>query len=60
MSHKPIVFTTKHRVKLAELDPYNHMRTAIYSAYYIDHRMDGLREYVGWDLKTLATLPFMI
>lgn len=60
MSQKPIVFTTKHRVKFAELDPYNHMRTAIYSAYYVDHRMEGLREYVGWDLKTLATLPFMI
>jgi acyl-CoA thioester hydrolase len=22
--------------------------------------MDGLREYLGWDLKTLAKLPFMI
>jgi len=22
--------------------------------------MEGLRDYVGWDLKTLATLPFMV
>jgi acyl-CoA thioester hydrolase len=22
--------------------------------------MDGLRDYLGWDLKTLATLPFMV
>ncbi len=60
MSQTPIVFKTTQRVKFAELDPYNHVRTAIYSAYYIDHRMEGLREYIGWDLKTLATLPFMI
>jgi acyl-CoA thioester hydrolase len=36
------------------------MRTAIYSAYYIDHRMNGLREQAGWDLETLAKLPFMV
>ena len=36
------------------------MRTAVYSAYYVDHRMDGLREHVGWDLQTLAKLPFMV
>jgi len=36
------------------------MRTAVYSAYYVDHRMNGLREHVGWDLKTLAKLPFMV
>jgi acyl-CoA thioester hydrolase len=36
------------------------MRTAAYSAYYVDHRMNGLRENVGWDLKTLAKLPFMV
>lgn len=56
----PIVYKTTHRVKFSELDPYNHMRTAVYSAYYVDHRMDSLRENVGWDLKTLAKLPFMI
>jgi acyl-CoA thioester hydrolase len=22
--------------------------------------MDGLREHIGWDLKTLAKLPFMV
>lgn len=45
---------------VSDLDPYNHARTAVYSAYYVDHRMNGLREYVGWDLKTLAKLPFMV
>jgi acyl-CoA thioester hydrolase len=56
----PIVFNTKQRVTFSDLDPYNHVRTAAYSRYYVDHRMNGLRENVGWDLKTLAQLPFMI
>jgi acyl-CoA thioester hydrolase len=55
-----VVYETKHQIKFSDLDPYNHVRTAVYSAYYVDHRMDGLREYVGWDLKTLAKLPFML
>jgi acyl-CoA thioester hydrolase len=58
--NSPIVYETKHRIKFSELDPYNHLRTAVYSAYYVDHRMEGLRHYAGWDLKTLATLPFMV
>jgi acyl-CoA thioester hydrolase len=60
MSTTPIVYETKHQIKFSDLDPYNHVRTAVYSAYYVDHRMDGLREYIGWDLKTLAKLPFML
>ena len=59
MPNAPLVFKSTHRIKFSELDPYNHLRTAVYSAYYIDHRMNGLRECVGWDLKTLAKLPFM-
>ncbi len=59
MSGKPIIFTTTHRIKFADLDPYNHLRTALYAAYFVDHRMEGLRERIGWDLRTLATLPFM-
>ena len=60
MSKIPILYKSKHRIKFSDLDPYNHMRTAVYAAYYVDHRMDGLREHVGWDLKTLTTLPFMV
>ncbi len=59
MSKTPVVYKSTHRIKFSELDPYNHMRTAVYSGYYVDHRMDGLREHAGWDLKTLAKLPFM-
>ncbi len=60
MSQTPVVYQSTHRINFSDLDPYNHMRTAAYSAYYVDHRMNGLREHVGWDLKTLAKLPFMV
>lgn len=60
MSQVPVVYKSTHRVNFSDLDPYNHMRTAVYPAYYVDHRMNGLREYLGWDVKTLAKLPFMI
>jgi acyl-CoA thioester hydrolase len=60
VSQIPIVYQSTHRINFSDLDPYNHMRTAVYSAYYVDHRMNGLREHVGWDLKTLAKLPFMV
>jgi acyl-CoA thioester hydrolase len=60
MSKSPVVFRSKHRVNFSELDPYNHVRTAVYPGYYVDHRMTGLRERIGWDLKALAKLPFMV
>jgi acyl-CoA thioester hydrolase len=55
----PIVFKSTHRIKFSELDPYNHVGTGRYATYFVDHRMEGLRDRIGWDLKTLATLPFM-
>lgn len=60
MAKMPIVYSSTHRIKFSDLDPYNHVHTTHYSAYFMDHRMDGLREHVGWDMKTLAELPFMI
>lgn len=59
MPKVPVVFTSKLRVTFSDLDPYNHVGTAVYSRYFVDHRMNGLREYIGWDLKALARLPFM-
>jgi acyl-CoA thioester hydrolase len=59
MPTTPVIFKTTHRVKFSELDPYNHLHTAAYSGYYVDHRMEGLRAFVGWDVKALAQLPFM-
>jgi acyl-CoA thioester hydrolase len=60
MAKTPVIFKSTHRVKFSELDPYNHLRAAAYPIYYVDHRMDGLRDYIGWNLKTLAQLPFMV
>jgi len=59
MSTPPRVFKTSHRIRFSDLDPYNHMTTGQYATYYVDHRMEGLRDHVGWDLKALGTLPFM-
>ena len=60
MRKTPIVFKTTHRIRFSDLDPYNHMGTGKYATYFVDHRMEGLRDRVGWDLKALETLPFMI
>lgn len=55
-----VVFTTTHRINFSELDPHNHVGTGRYATYYVDHRMEGLRDRLGWDLKTLASMPFMV
>lgn len=60
MAKKPIVFKTEQRVPFSDLDPYHHVGTAVYARYFIDHRMNGLRQAVGWDLAALYGLPFMI
>ena len=60
MSPAPIIFKTKHRIRFSDLDPYNHMSTAHYGTYYVDHRMEGLRDNIGWDAKALDALPFMV
>lgn len=59
MSWRPAVYTSTHRIRFSDLDPYRHMRTAMYSAYYVDHRMEALRVQAGWDMETLERLPFM-
>ena len=60
MPRTPVIYESIHRIKFSELDPYNHLRTELYASFYVDHRTDGLRELAGWDLKTLAGLPFMV
>lgn len=59
MTQQPIVFRTTHRVAFSELDPYQHVGTGRYATYFVDHRMEGLARYIGWDLATLNALPFM-
>ena len=60
MTTKPLVFTTTHRVRFSELDPYNHVGTGRFATYFVDHRMQGLSLHIGWDVATLARLPFAI
>jgi acyl-CoA thioester hydrolase len=59
MTKEPIVYETRRRVRFSELDPYNHVGTGTHATYFVDHRMEGLRLNVGWDLETLMRLPFM-
>jgi acyl-CoA thioester hydrolase len=59
MSKPAIVYKTTHRIRFSDLDLYNHVSTGNYATYYVDHRMEGVRENLGWDLETLGTLPFM-
>jgi acyl-CoA thioester hydrolase len=57
---KPIVYKTTHRILFSDLDPYDHVSTAKYATYFVDHRMAGLSENLGWDVAALRTLPFMM
>jgi acyl-CoA thioester hydrolase len=54
-----LIFRSRFRVPFSDLDPFNHVGTAVYARYFVDHRTNGLRDDVGWDLKAFAQLPFM-
>jgi acyl-CoA thioester hydrolase len=56
----PIVFETKHRIRFSDLDPYKHVSTAKYATYFVDHRMQGVRDRLGWSVEQLDALPFMV
>jgi acyl-CoA thioester hydrolase len=57
---KPIVYKTTHTILFSDLDPYDHVSTANYATYFVDHRMAGLSENLGWDVAALRTLSFMM
>jgi acyl-CoA thioester hydrolase len=57
---KPIVYKTTHRILFSDLDPYDHVSTANYATYFVDHRMAGLSDNLGWDVAALRTLSFMM
>jgi acyl-CoA thioester hydrolase len=60
MATVPKVFRTNHRIKFSDLDPYNHMTSGQYAIYYVDHRMQGLKECIGWGATELEAAPFMV
>ncbi len=53
----PIVFHTQHRPRFSELDPYGHMNTQHYVAYFLEHRFAGLRQQLGLGFVEIGTLP---
>lgn len=55
---KSVKFLTRHRAKFSQIDPYGLMHNQYYLDHFMDHRMTGLREHLGWDLQTLQKLPF--
>src|SRR5262245_38620795 len=57
---KPIVFTTTHKVRFSDLDLYNHVSTGNFATLYVDHRMEGLSRYMGWNVATIPKLPFAV
>ncbi len=54
---KPVKFVTIGRASFAEIDPYGHVNTQHYLGHFINHRFTGMREVIGWDLRSLAKLP---
>jgi len=60
MTMKPLVFTTTHDVQFSELDPYNHVGTGRIATCFVDHRMQGLSERIGWNVAALTSLPFAV
>ncbi|MFN7984618.1 MAG: acyl-CoA thioesterase [Vicinamibacterales bacterium] len=60
MTQKPIVFRTTHTVQFSDLDSYGHVGTGRYGVFYVDHRMQGVRERIGWTAPKLAELPYAV
>lgn len=58
MTKKPVVFTTTHQVNFSDLDPYDHVGTGRVATYFVDHRMQGLSQRIGWNSTALTALPF--
>lgn len=57
MAKKPIIFKTNHIPKYYEIDPLGHLSTVHYPRYYIDHRLEGMRRFIGLDTKDLMHAP---
>lgn len=56
MKQIPIIFETKSRAKFSEIDPFGHVNTQHYLAYYLDHRFTGLREVLDLGLVNISKL----
>lgn len=52
-----ITFRTSGRVRFSEVDPYGHVNTEAYVGYFVEHRLEGMRETLGLNLDMLSGLP---
>ena len=59
MNKQPLIFKSTHRAKFSEIDPHGRMNNEHYLSYFMDHRFTGLRESLGWDLKTISKFPVL-
>ena len=57
MNRQPIVFKTKHIPRFSEIDPYGHVNTQHYLAYFLEHRFIGMRDQLGLSIKEVSKLP---
>jgi acyl-CoA thioester hydrolase len=53
----PVRFISKHRARFAEIDPFGHMNTNHYVAYFTENRFIGHRDCLNLDLKALSRFP---
>jgi acyl-CoA thioester hydrolase len=53
----PVHFVSRHRARFHELDPFGHMNTNHYLAYFTENRFIGHRDFLHLDLKALARFP---
>lgn len=54
---KSIEFVSTHRAKFHEIDPYGHVNSQHYLAYFNENRWTGMREKLGLSFKDIANLP---
>src|SRR5258705_10880877 len=52
----PIRFRSTHRARFEEIDPFGHMNTVHYLAYFLENRFIGLRD-IHIDLKAQMRFP---
>jgi acyl-CoA thioesterase FadM len=58
MDTKPATSITTHRAPFHCIDPFGHLSTVHYLAFFVEHRFAALREGAGLDLPALSKLPF--
>lgn len=56
---KPVKFVTHQTATFSEIDPFGHVNSQHYLAFYNSHRFQGMRETLNLGLKEFAQWPIM-